>query len=134
MPEEGKQIVLAAASMHSLAFQSTKISQWKTQEVPSSVELLFSMGDKLWKQKGRIWIPSDDRELQHNVLLILQCGVIGHRGIDTTLSMLVEDVWWQSIKGEAKSFVNDCLHFIMKRTDEVAPRLLGHALHGDTPT
>ena len=89
--------------------------------------------DQLWKERGRIWVPSSDLELQLRVLVVSHCGTIGHRGKDATLSILLESFWWPDISEDVNGFVKGCLHCLLTRTGDMVPRPLAHALHGTKP-
>lgn len=89
--------------------------------------------DGLMRLKELVWIPECDVELKFKLLIVSHCGSMGHRGKDSTESVLREDFTWNHLSSDVASFVQGCLHCIMTRTGEVVPRPLGHALHGDRP-
>lgn len=74
----------------------------------------------------KIWIPQQDVELQMKLLVISHCGYNGHRGTESTLSILSEKYWWDTMQNDCKVFVMSCIHCIMSTTGHRIPRPLGH--------
>ena len=81
----------------------------------------------------RIWIPNSDQNLQLKILVASHCGAIRHRGVTATISVLLEQFYWKSMKRDAEQLVKGCLHCIATRTGSVIPRPLAHSLHGERP-
>ena len=95
--------------------------------------LIWDISDRFWKKAGRIWIPDDCHELQLKLLVTAHCGEVGHRGIDATLSIVLESFYWSTLKEDTKKLVETCYHCLLTRSGSVMPRPLGRALHGKKP-
>ena len=67
--------------------------------------LVWDESERLWKKDCKVWIPSEDLELQLKVLVVSHCGVMGHRSSDATKSTLLESFWWPKIDQAAAELV-----------------------------
>lgn len=95
--------------------------------------LVWSDAISQWTTKERIWIPEADLELQLKILVISHDGTIGHRGTDSTKSIVKKSFWCPTIDKDVKELVRGCLHCIITPQGDVVPRLLGKALHVPKP-
>lgn len=85
-------------------------------------------------EKGEcIWVPEKDLDLQMKVIVTSHCSLGGHRGIEGTVSILMEHFYWQSMRSDVQEFVSSCIHCIVTRTGEIVPRSLGSAIHATKP-
>ena len=128
--DTAQQMVPSADSIPWPSIESMRSAQ-ERQKRPEG--LTFDEGDRLWKRDGLIWIPQGELELQLKLMVTSHCGTVGHRGQDTTLSILRETFWWPGMKVDVQAFVRGCLHCLVSRAGVVIPRLLGHALHAEKP-
>jgi hypothetical protein len=80
--------------------------------------------------KGKVWIPSKNKELVLRHLITAHCGIAGHRGISVTLKNLEDVVYWEGMETDVQDFVRDtCLCCIKCKTGAVIPRAWGETLH-----
>ena len=91
--------------------------------------LSLDTADKLWKKRGLIWVPEDDPEMQLKVMVVSHCGLCGHRGQESSESIVRENFYWRTLKDDMATFVRKCLHCLLTRSGEMVPRPLGQALH-----
>jgi len=82
---------------------------------------------------GKIWIPDEAAELQLKLLVIAHCGQAGHRGADSTESILKETYHWTGLKEDVIEFTKACLHCIVGKTGHKIPRPISLTLHASKP-
>lgn len=99
-------------------------------EKPAGLQL---DADGIYREKGRIWIPSKDKELQLKVVVASHCGSIGHRGQDVTRSIIKEDFTWDGMDTFVDRLIAGCLYCPVTRSGERILRPLGTAMHGEKP-
>ena len=57
----------------------------------------WSLENEVWKNdKGEIFIPETETNLQIRLLIAAHSGMSGHRAVDTTLSNLTRRFWWKT--------------------------------------
>jgi transposase InsO family protein len=78
----------------------------------------------------RIFVP-DDENLRVRLCVIAHAGLSGHRGIDTTYSML-KKFFWPKMYNDVKNFCRLCLHCSVADPRKVIPRPLGEQMHAST--
>ena len=127
---QAKQLIPSASDIVWPNFDNIRSAQ-SNHVRPEGLE--FDDQDRLWKKCGRIWIPSENLELQLKIMVASHCGTIGHRGKTATLSILCESFWWLTMEHDIEELVRSCLHCIVTRAGEIVPRPLGLALHGIRP-
>lgn len=82
-----------------------------SQAKHSRCEVILRDGhDCLWKKGNQLWIPKVDLELMLKIIVCSHCGTIGHRGKDSTKSILLENFWWKTIDKDVDEVVRGCLH------------------------
>lgn len=74
--------------------------------------------------EGKIWIPDDDDELKMKLLVTAHCGAAGHRGRDSTKSILQERYIWKNMSDDCADFLKHCLHCLSANGDLKIPRPL----------
>lgn len=89
--------------------------------------------DGLYHKKGKIWIPSDATDLKLRILIPSHCGVMGHRGVEATCSIIMENFKWRNLAADVKVFVNSYLHCVISRTGERIPRPMANKMNGRKP-
>ena len=104
-------------------------TQRQSKTKPSN---LSNTDDGLFKINGKIWIPSENADLQLRLFVIAHCGSAGHRSIDSTLNSLKEGYTWDNID-DAKHFVKNCLHCTIAKAGMRVPRPLSSTLHATKP-
>ena len=57
----------------------------------------------------------------------------GHRGVAATLVRLQEFFVWSGMEAQMREFVQQCLHCVDTRSEDVVPRPLGETVHGTAP-
>ena len=82
---------------------------------------------------GRMWVPEDAEDLQWRLLITAHCGSAGHRGIESTRSVLHEQFTWQGLYTDTMLFVSNCIHCLMSKTGQKIPRPLSLTLHATKP-
>lgn len=100
-------------------------SQQKETFVPDGI--VMDKNDGLWKHQGRIWIPSSDADLQLKILVGSHCGSIGHRGIESTTSIIKKSFWWPDLDISVTKLMKGA------RSGGLIPTPLGSAIHGSRP-
>jgi len=128
--EEAAQLIPAADSIKGPDREVIRSSQ---QRYTRADGLVFHESERIWKRGSKIWIPEEDLELQLKVMVCSHCGTLGHRGMDSTMSIIQEDFWWSTLAQDVSKLVRGCYHCIITRTGKVVPRPLGHAIHGARP-
>ena len=58
---------------------------------------------------NKIWIPSNDTEMQQRLLVTAHCGPSGHRSMLDALSKLQEHFYWKELKEDVENFCHSCL-------------------------
>ena len=129
--EDSSQMIPAADEFAWPDFHMIRASQRKHQQRPPGLSWCDSM--RQWTMEQRIWIPSEDLELQLKILVVSHGGTIRHRGMDGTKSVVKEHFWWPTIDKDVTALVRGCLHCIVTRRGDIAPRPLGTALHAGRP-
>lgn len=81
---------------------------------------------------GKIWIADDDDELKMKLLVIAR-GTAGHRGRESTKSMLQERYRWRNMSEDCTDFLKHCFHCLSANGDLKMPRPLPLTLHGTKP-
>lgn len=76
-----------------------------------------------------MWIPEHDAEMQLKVMVVSHFGLYGHRGQDSTSSIVRDNFYWRTMKEDVATFVRKCLHFLLTRSGEMVSRPMGQALH-----
>lgn len=66
-------------------------------------------------------------------MVVSHCGLVGHRGIEGTKSILKEMFYWRTLDKDNELLVKGCLHCIISRVGDIVPRPLAHALHAERP-
>ena len=89
--------------------------------------------DGVYRYNNRIYIPRLEYETQLKLLVVSHSGISGHRGVDSTLSILCEEYYWEKMRDDTRQFVKSCIHCLMTRSGSLVPRPLGTALHGMKP-
>ena len=89
--------------------------------------------DGFWRNNGAIWIADDAVVLKQKIQVASHGGVLGHRGMEATESVIREDIWWSGLKEEVSTFIHECLLCILTRSGGLIPRHLATALHGTRP-
>ena len=87
----------------------------------------------LWTVLGKNWIPEQDADLELKLLVIAHCGSSGHRGRDTTLSILKENFSWKMMDEDCSKFVASYLHCLNGKTGHEIPRPLSTTIQGKKP-
>lgn len=92
-------------------------------------------GNSLFKMGGRTWIPDDADDLQLRLLVVAHCHASGHRGMESTDSILREQfTWrWSTLADDTREFVADCIHCMMSKTGKKIPRPVSETLHATKP-
>ena len=106
-------------------------SQSKTKELPASSFTNTEQGIK--NEKGQLWIPKDDKELQMRIIIAAHTGQGGHRSWRVTLATVQAYCWWSKMAEDIESFVKTCIHCLCTQPGKIVPRPLGHALHAEKP-
>ena len=85
---------------------------------------------KLWVDKqGRIYIPSEDEELQLRIAVSAHCGLGGHRGYTTTCKLIKDKMYWKNMEEDIKAFVQGCFVCLVSSSGDKVRRPLGTQLH-----
>ena len=84
-------------------------------------------------EEGKVWIPSDDLDLQLRICVISHAGIGGHRGYEATLSAIQDHFFWRSLNSDIDVFCRTCLHCKATLGGKTEPRPLGEALHASAP-
>jgi transposase InsO family protein len=79
------------------------------------------------------WIPEDDVELKHRLMIIAHCGLSGHRGTAATLRHLQQYCYWKNQITAVRTFIHQCLLCLQIRGGKVMPRPLGTQMHATGP-
>jgi len=87
----------------------------------------------LKNHNGKVWIPDESPELQLRLLVTAHCGHAGHRGAESTESILREKYYWSSMKEDVNEFTRACLHCIVGKTGHKIPRPISLTLHASKP-
>ena len=103
------------------------IQQQQTEEQPPDL----SLREGLLLKEGRIWVP-DSNQLRLRIMIIGHCSTAGHRGTQTTITVISEKFWWQTLDEDVKKFVSKCLHCIPNGPTRI-PRPLVAQLHANRP-
>lgn len=100
---------------------------------PENGGYTLSSGDiALWcDRNGKLYIPSNDEELQLRIAISARCGLAGHRGYTTTCEMIKENIHWKNIEEDIKAFVQGCLVCLLSVSGENIQRLLGSRIHAE---
>ena len=77
----------------------------------------------------RIWIPSAAKELQLKLPGVSHCVIMGHRGAESTRSVLREIFYWKELDMDEEVSVEQCFRCILTWSGELIPRPLAPALH-----
>ena len=125
-----EQVVPSPDDIEWPGLQVMRASQAQAGNKPSN---LRSGTDGLLLLQGTIWIHVSDLELRLKVLIVSHCGVMGHRGKDTTESAICWSFLWQGLSADVTSFVLGCPHCIKTQAIEVVPPPYGHSLHDARP-
>ena len=88
---------------------------------------------RLYQIAGKIWIPTEDVDVQLKVLVVSHCGIMGHSGVEATSSTISELFVWDGMSSDVEAFVGGCIHCIVSRAGQKIPRPLASALHGSRP-
>ncbi|KAK1931481.1 hypothetical protein P3T76_013237 [Phytophthora citrophthora] len=59
--------------------------------------------------EGKVWIPTQAKDLITRILVVAHCGLNAHRGADVMLRQLQAQYWIKSMRKLVKDFVADCL-------------------------
>lgn len=106
-------------------------SQFSSNEEPPKP---FSEVDGVRQnEKGTVWIPSQDKELQLRILIAGHMGMAGHRGYRTTKATIATQFYWDGINNDIERLVKSCIHCLSTKPGDIVPRPLGHGLHGEKP-
>lgn len=124
-----KQIVPAASDVDWPSLATIQASQSRNTPPPNSETMESGMAE----DKGGFWIPQADADLMLRLLVVSQCGSIGHRGMDATESILKENFIWEGMQADVAQFVRGCFHCMVPRSGKMIPHPLRYALHGKNP-
>lgn len=108
-----------------------KIRESQEKYLPQ-YETLSRDANGIVRKNGKMVIPDDD-ELKLKILVASHCGPNGHRGKESTESIIRENFSWEGIKSDIDVFGKSCIHCIVTRSGEIIPRPLGSALHASRP-
>ena len=86
----------------------------------------------LMTQDGKTWIH-EDANLQIKLLVVAHCGACGHRGIESTKSILSEGYIWEGLVSDCQEFVKNCLRCLVGKGNHKVPRTIVLTLHGTRP-
>ena len=96
-------------------------------------EAILNEEVRLYQIAGKLWIPTEDVDVHLKVLVISHCGIMGHRGVEPTSSIIHELFAWDGMSRDAEAFVGGCIHCIVSRVGQKIPRPLASALRGSRP-
>lgn len=130
--ESVDQLIPSSENIEWPSLEDIKNSQSRSKEEDIDVNRSCDE-DGIWITDDRIWIPSNDLELQLKILVCSHCGSSGHRGIEATKSIVEDKFFWTGMKASIEKTVKGCLHCIMTRAGSLIPRPLSHAIHGSRP-
>ena len=91
--------------------------------------------DGLYNPKGKphlTWIPYDDVELRHSLLIVAHCGTAGHKSIGRAKEHL-KDFYWITKNADIQSFCSTCLQCKQVKGGYQIPRPLSWQVHGTVP-
>lgn len=92
---QSQQIVPAADSLKWPESELFLQSQSDFNE--NKKRLKLDVTDELWKKNAKTWIPSQDLELQLNLIVALQSRSVGHRGFEATKRIPKEEFYWTTL-------------------------------------
>jgi hypothetical protein len=98
----------------------------KAQSAQRSPPASLVLHDTLLLKEGRIWVPTHN--LQVRIMIIAHCSQSGHRGIDTTQTLIEKRFWWEAMQQAVRTFVLNCLHCSVNRA-QVVPRPFAEQMH-----
>lgn len=102
----------------------------RTEELPGNA---IADPDGLLRINGAAWIPEDAVDLKVRLLIIAHAGPAGHRGSESTATMLEEGFTWTGLRQDTADFVAGCLFCVLSKTGTKVPRPLASTLHGSRP-
>jgi hypothetical protein len=70
----------------------------------------------------QVWIPNDS--LAQRIMIIAHSSSSGHRGYDSTKTIIRERFWWPDCLSDIKFFVSKCLHCLRTYSGTI-PRPFG---------
>lgn len=120
------QVVPSAVDIVWPTTQSLLASQTKSVNKPTKF-LKDECG--LIYVNGRIWIPREDSEMRMKIIVASHCGSMGHRGVDSTASIIRENFQWIGLLQDVKDFLKACLHCLVARSGEIIPRPHANTIH-----
>lgn len=89
--------------------------------------------DGLYRMANRVWIPEEDSKLQIKILIVGHCGKAGHRSSDSTESSITEEFYWKNMRLDTTELDQACLHCIIAKSVNKAPRPLSMTTHATSP-
>eukprot|EP00171_Calliarthron_tuberculosum_P015922 IDg15922t1 len=94
------------------------------------LKLNLDIASGSWKNpSGKLYVPTEDEELQLRVIVAAHCGLGGHRGYTTTCNIIKEQVVWDTIDDDVRVFVQGCLVCLLSESGIKVPRPLGQQIH-----
>jgi hypothetical protein len=87
----------------------------------------------LRNQNSAVWIPAVDEYLILRLCVIGHMGIGGHRGFESTFSVISSRFVWVAMRERIRGFINQCLHCLSCKGPVRIPRPLGEAIHADRP-
>jgi transposase InsO family protein len=115
-------------------------AQQEPGALPAAVlSALHRDGDVWVTDSGQLFVP-DVWHLRLRMAVVAHAGPAGHRGMETTVSSLLDHFWWPTLRADIKAFVSGCLCCLRIRGGAIVPRPLketvraqavGEVLHFD---
>ena len=88
---------------------------------------------QLLMKEGRVCVPPSDTTFLNRLLVVSHFGLMGHRGVQSTVEVLKRYVYWPRMRDDVNLFVRQCIHCLRAKTSPVIPRPLGELAHATSP-
>ena len=100
---------------------------------PDNVADITRDADNLILYKGKLWIPSSNRELILRIMIVSHCGDAGHRDEAKTWTHIQDLMFWEEAKADIHEFCQHCLCCAKTKTGATVPRPFGEQVKGQFP-
>ena len=94
--------------------------------------LAIDPSDGLIKQETRVYIPPNDKKLIMRIMVIGHFTLAGHRGQDSTLSIISRQYIWPNMQSMIYEFCSNCLHCLRAKGGRSIPRPYGNTFRATT--
>lgn len=111
-------------------------SQRKTQIVVAArkdLETRLNDGYSYIYHNNKPWIPEDDKDLLHRILVVAHCGIAGHRGVASTTRAMQNYCSTLGLRTKVLDFMKLCLLCLQTKGGKIIPRPLGRTLQAEAP-